>query len=207
LTDLSNLKGCQKVAGGRSPRRPPEKVISHDRTPKGCQTSGQRKFTAKDLAPLRGATQSLAFPVVSADCDHRLLSLQPFGLLRSVNYIVTHSQAFCLKWRKDLDSEHDSSAGLERKRIACNPAADASSWQARPLALQSLHSQPDSIATRLQIRAEFAPFIQQLPGDSAIVRPTRRGFSNTDPFRDDLFAAEFAGRVEHVDGVRADGFH
>jgi hypothetical protein len=53
--DLSNLKGCQKVAGGRSPRRPPEKVISHDRTPKGCQTSRQRKFTAKDLAPLRGA--------------------------------------------------------------------------------------------------------------------------------------------------------
>ena len=52
--------------------------------------TGQRKFTAKDLAPLRGATnQSLAFPVVSADSDHRLLSLQPFGLLRSVNYIVT----------------------------------------------------------------------------------------------------------------------
>ena len=25
LTDLSNPKGCQKVAGGRSPRRPPEK--------------------------------------------------------------------------------------------------------------------------------------------------------------------------------------
>src|SRR6185369_11341096 len=52
--------GCQKVAGGRSPRRPPEKVISHDRTPKGCQTSGQRKFTAKDLAPLRGATQLIS---------------------------------------------------------------------------------------------------------------------------------------------------
>ena len=80
-TDISNLKGCQKVAGGRSPRRPPEKV-SHDRTQKGCQTSGQRKFTAKDLAPLRGATQFLAFPVVSADSDHRLLSLQPLGLLR-----------------------------------------------------------------------------------------------------------------------------
>jgi len=62
LTELSNLKGCQKVAGGRSPRRPPEEVISHDRTLKGCQTS-------------------LAFPVVSADSDHRLLSLQPFGLL------------------------------------------------------------------------------------------------------------------------------
>jgi len=27
LTDLSNLKGCQKVAGGRSPRRPPEKSL------------------------------------------------------------------------------------------------------------------------------------------------------------------------------------
>jgi len=39
-------------------------------------------FTAKDLAPLRGATQiNIVFPVVSADSDHRLLSLQPFGLL------------------------------------------------------------------------------------------------------------------------------
>ena len=38
----------------------PEKVISQDRTPKGCQTSGQRKFTAKDLAPLRGATQLIS---------------------------------------------------------------------------------------------------------------------------------------------------
>src|SRR5580765_7698411 len=56
----SNLKGCQKVAGGRSPRRPPEKVISHDRAQKGCQTSGQRKFTAKDLAPLRGAIQLIS---------------------------------------------------------------------------------------------------------------------------------------------------
>src|SRR6185369_1519380 len=36
------------------------KVISHDRTPKGCQTSGQRKFTPKDLAPLRGATQLIS---------------------------------------------------------------------------------------------------------------------------------------------------
>src|SRR6476619_954877 len=26
----------------------------------GCQTSGQRKFTAKDLAPLRGATQLIS---------------------------------------------------------------------------------------------------------------------------------------------------
>jgi hypothetical protein len=78
-----NPKGCQKVAGGRSPRRPPEKVVSHDRTPKGCQTSTQKIFTAKDLAPLRGATPiNLAFPVVSADSDHRLLSWQPFGLLR-----------------------------------------------------------------------------------------------------------------------------
>ena len=34
--------------------------MSHDRTPKGCQTSGQRKFTAKDPAPLRGATQLIA---------------------------------------------------------------------------------------------------------------------------------------------------
>jgi len=58
LTDLSNPKGCQKVAGGRSLRRPPEKVISHERTPKGCQTTGQRNFTAKDLAPLRGAIYS-----------------------------------------------------------------------------------------------------------------------------------------------------
>src|SRR5580765_1924138 len=56
----SNLKGGQKVAGGRSPRRPPEKVISHDRTPKGCQTSGQRKSTPKDLAPLRGTTQLIS---------------------------------------------------------------------------------------------------------------------------------------------------
>src|SRR5580765_3902513 len=56
----SNLKVSQKVAGGRSLRRPPEKVISHDRTPKGCQTSGQRKFRAKDLAPLRAATQIIS---------------------------------------------------------------------------------------------------------------------------------------------------
>ena len=36
---------------------------------------------------------NLAFPVVSADFDHRLLSLQPFGLLRSANYIVTEQKA------------------------------------------------------------------------------------------------------------------
>jgi len=36
--------------------------MSHDRTPKGCQTSGQRQkiFTAKDLAPLQGATQLIS---------------------------------------------------------------------------------------------------------------------------------------------------
>src|SRR6185369_7033921 len=171
----SNLKGCQKVAGGRTPRRPPEKVISHDRTPKGCQTSGQRKFRAKDLAPLRGATQSLAFPVVSADCDHRLLSLQPFGLLRSVNYIVIHFQAFSLKWRKDLDSEHDSSTGLERKRLACNRGTRRSSKRGR-LRSSRLILKPDSTASRLQIRDEFAHSFTQMPGDSAIVRLTRRGF-------------------------------
>src|SRR6185369_2439704 len=38
------------------------KVFSHDRTPKGCQTSGQRRrsFQRKDLAPLRGATQLIS---------------------------------------------------------------------------------------------------------------------------------------------------
>src|SRR5580765_899002 len=85
--------GCQKVAGGRSPRRPPEKVISHDRTPKGCQTSGQRKFTAKDLAPLRGATQLIS------RITGGLRGLRPpatfFATLRvaEVNYIVTFAKA------------------------------------------------------------------------------------------------------------------
>src|SRR6185369_17593129 len=111
LTDLSNLKGCQKVAGGRSPRRPPEKVFSHDRTPKGCQTSGVNVNLQRRIwHPLRGATELISrIPVVSADSDHRLLSLQPFGLLRSVNYIVTLAKphlglnsdrcsAACFRW-------------------------------------------------------------------------------------------------------------
>ena len=67
------------------------KVISHDRTPKGCQTSGQRKRSLPQRIwhPSGCDPFNIAFPVVSADSDHRLLSLQPFGLLRSVNYIVT----------------------------------------------------------------------------------------------------------------------
>ena len=36
---LRNPKGCKKVAGGRSPRRPPEKSVIMTRTPEGCQTS------------------------------------------------------------------------------------------------------------------------------------------------------------------------
>jgi len=105
LTDFSNLKGCQKVAGGRSPRRPPEKVI-HDRTPKGCQTVNleRRIWHPSGVRP----NSSLAFPVVSADSDHRLLSLQPFGLLRSVNYIVTLA-----KPRPGLNSVRWSAAGLD----------------------------------------------------------------------------------------------
>ena len=37
-------------------------------------------FRRAHLAPLRGAIRFLTVPVVSADSDHRLLSLQPFGL-------------------------------------------------------------------------------------------------------------------------------
>src|SRR6185436_11141848 len=45
------------------------------------QVTTQKIATSKVLAPLRGATQlRIPFPVVSADSDHRLLSLQPFGL-------------------------------------------------------------------------------------------------------------------------------
>jgi hypothetical protein len=80
-----NPKGCQKVAGGRSPRETTGKVISHDRTPKGCETSGQRKkilYSEGSGTPPGCDPTNLAFPVVSADSDHRLLSLQPFGLLR-----------------------------------------------------------------------------------------------------------------------------
>jgi len=40
-------------------------------------------FELNEGSPLFGREDDvIAFPVVSADSDHRLLSLQPFGLLR-----------------------------------------------------------------------------------------------------------------------------
>jgi hypothetical protein len=49
------------------------KVISHDRTPEGCQTSGQLKdlYGEGSGTPPRCDPINLAFPVVSADSDHR----------------------------------------------------------------------------------------------------------------------------------------
>jgi len=60
------------------------KVISHDRTPEGCQMSGQRKRSLRRgiWHPPGCEPTNIAFPVVSADSDHRLLSLQPFGFAR-----------------------------------------------------------------------------------------------------------------------------
>ena len=95
-------KGLQESSRWSESAETTGKVVRHDRTPKGCQTSEQVvlvKFdtrrvakisiqvttqkiaTSNVLAPLRGATQlRIPFPVVSADSDHRLLSWQPFGL-------------------------------------------------------------------------------------------------------------------------------
>jgi len=78
-----NPKGCEKVAGGRSRRRPPEKSLVMTAPRRG----GRRQVNVKDLYTEGSGTPpgcepiNLAFPVVSADSDHRLLSLQPFGLL------------------------------------------------------------------------------------------------------------------------------
>ena len=78
-----NPKGCQKVAGGRSPRRPPEKSLVMTAPRRGAR----RQVNVKGLCREGSGTPpgcdpiNLAFPVVSADSDHRLLSLQPFGLL------------------------------------------------------------------------------------------------------------------------------
>ena len=82
--DLRNPEGCKKVAGGRSPRRPPEKSLVMTAPRRGAR----RKVNLKDLYSEGSGTPpgcdpiNLAFPVVSADSDHRLLSWQPFGLLR-----------------------------------------------------------------------------------------------------------------------------
>jgi len=84
------------------------KVVSHDRTPKGCQTLGQRKDLYREGSgtPPGCDPLNIAFPVVSEDSDHRLLSLQPFGLLRCFNYIVTLA-----KPRLGLNSGRCSAAG------------------------------------------------------------------------------------------------
>src|SRR4029079_16309470 len=85
-----NPKGWQKVAGGRSPRRPPEKSLVMTAPRRGAR----RQVNAQDLYSEGSGTPpgcdpiNLAFPVVSAHSDHRLLSLQPFGLLRWVLLIV-----------------------------------------------------------------------------------------------------------------------
>ena len=92
MTLLSNPKGCKESSRWSESAETTGKSLVMDRTPKGCQTSGQRK---RDLYSERSGTPpgcdpiNLAFPVVSADSDHRLLSWQPFGLLRRVNYIVS----------------------------------------------------------------------------------------------------------------------
>jgi len=83
-------------------------------TPKGCQTSGQCKFTAKDLAPLRGATQLISrIPGGLRGLRPTGYSLcNPSGLLRSVNYIVTLA-----KPRLGLNSDRCSAA---RIRVTSN---------------------------------------------------------------------------------------
>src|SRR6185436_15445723 len=116
LVSQRNPKGCKKVAGGRSPRRPPEKSFVMTAPRRGArpqvvlvkfdtrrvekisiQVTTQKIATSKDLAPLRGATQlKIPFPVVSADSDHRLLSLQPFGLRSSHFRGSLHANVFQL---------------------------------------------------------------------------------------------------------------
>src|SRR6185436_8286303 len=56
-----NPKGCQKVAGGRSPRRPPEESLVMTAPRRGARRQVNVKdLYTKDLAPLRGATQLIS---------------------------------------------------------------------------------------------------------------------------------------------------
>src|SRR6185369_17736278 len=76
-----NPEGCQKVAGGRSPRRPPENSLVMTAPRRGAR----RQVNVRDLYIERSGTPpgcdpiNPAFPVVSADSDHRLLSANPSG--------------------------------------------------------------------------------------------------------------------------------
>src|SRR6476469_5261704 len=76
-----NPKGCQKVAGGLSPRRPPEKSLVMTAPRRGAR----RQVNVKDLHSEGSGTPpgcdpiNLAFPAVSEDSDHRLLSGNPSG--------------------------------------------------------------------------------------------------------------------------------
>src|SRR4029079_17522296 len=54
-------KGFQKVAGGRSPRRPPEKSLVMTAPRRGARRHVNVKdLYIEDLAPLRGATQLIS---------------------------------------------------------------------------------------------------------------------------------------------------
>ena len=77
-----NPKGCKRVAGGRSLRRPPVSR-KNGRTPAGCQRLVSTLYLDLEvppkndfLAPLAGCRSTLSnFPVVCAGgSDHRLLS-------------------------------------------------------------------------------------------------------------------------------------
>ena len=83
-----NPKGCKKVAGGRSPRRPPEKSLVMTAPREGCKTTGRHSLRilicnvldCVYLAPLRGAGHNDDFSGGLRGLRPPATFLQPFGL-------------------------------------------------------------------------------------------------------------------------------
>jgi len=76
------------VSDERTPKRVPDAAVNTSRqiriTPRSEAFAIRQKiFCTEGSGTPPGCTESISrFPVVSADSDHRLLSWQPFGLLR-----------------------------------------------------------------------------------------------------------------------------
>ena len=139
---------------------------------------------------LQSANLHLHRPNLFLRTINRLLVLRDEGADR-----VTPEFRLCsLGWRRN---DGKRPLALLKRRTEAQASSLACSSIGRRIASEDACA-PVSSFSNLNRPPGACRFTTNSPNcrHSAIVRPTRRGSCHTDPFRDDRFAAEVAGRIQ-----------